>query len=176
MKLDDPVAAMLVEFAMLSLMAFGGGSSVLPEMHQFVVGTMGWLDERRFIELFAIGRAAPGPNIMFVTLIGWEVAGLLGAIAITAAMCLPSALLAYAFVQIWGRFPSPNWRRAIETALAWLAGGFMLASGWVLTLAADHGWSAFATTVAATALAATTRINPLWMLCVAAGLGIAGVI
>lgn len=174
MKSEDPIVAMSVQFAILSLISFGGGSSVLPEMHRFVVETRGWLDDTNFVELFTIGRAAPGPNIMFVTLIGWEVAGFLGALAISLAMCVPSAVVAFAFVRVWERFPSVVWRRAVQGVLAWLAGGFMLASGYVLTLAADHSWLAFAVTAVTTVLAATTKMHPLWPIGVAAVLGIVG--
>jgi hypothetical protein len=86
----------------------------------------------------------------------------------------PPALLAFAFVRLWGRMPFPTWRRTIEGALAWLAGGFMLAGGYVLTLSADHSTMAFAITAVATAISFATRISPLWTLAAAAGMGIAG--
>lgn len=173
---DSPIAAMAAQFAIFSLIAFGGGSTVYPEIHRFVVETKGWMDDRTFVDLFAVGRAVPGPNIMFVTMIGWQVAGLLGAVVVAAAMCVPSAVTCFVFVRLWNRFPSLTWRRAIETALAWLAAGLMIASGYVLTLAADTKPAQFVVTAVTVAIATTTRMNPLWILGVAAALGAAGLI
>ena len=65
-------------FAAISLIAVGGGIAVIPEMSRLVVETHGWMSQARFAELFALAQAAPGPNVLVVGLIGWQVAGLAG--------------------------------------------------------------------------------------------------
>ena len=67
---------LFLEFALLSFVAFGGATALLPEMHRVVVENHHWLNDTTFTHLYAIAQAAPGPNVLVVTLIGWEVAGL----------------------------------------------------------------------------------------------------
>jgi hypothetical protein len=86
------VGELFLEFALLSFVAFGGATALLPEMHRVVVDNHHWLDDTTFTHLYAIAQAAPGPNVLVVTLIGWEVAGLAGALAATLAMCLPMSV------------------------------------------------------------------------------------
>ncbi|MDX9737331.1 MAG: chromate transporter, partial [Azonexus sp.] len=66
------VLALFIEFVILSFVAFGGATALLPEMHRVVVLEHGWLDDTTFTHLYAIAQAAPGPNVLVVTLIGWK--------------------------------------------------------------------------------------------------------
>ncbi len=91
-------------FAQLSLLAFGGTNSVLPEMQRLVVTSHHWLDARDFAAMFALAQAAPGPNMMVVSLIGWRVGGLSGALVATVAVSLPSSALTYLVSGAWHRF------------------------------------------------------------------------
>jgi chromate transporter len=95
MKADGGVLITLVlQFALLSLLAVGGINAVIPEMHRQVVDLHQWMTDERFGELYAISQAAPGPNVMVVALIGQSVGGPLGAILAMTAMCGPTAVLA----------------------------------------------------------------------------------
>ena len=94
------VLHLFFEFALLSFVAFGGATALLPEMHRVVVENNHWLNDATFTHLYAIAQAAPGPNVLVVTLIGWEVAGLAGALAATAAMCLPMSVLIYLLIVV----------------------------------------------------------------------------
>ena len=76
---------LFVEFALLSLVAFGGATALLPEMHRVVVDNHHWLDDTTLTHRYAIAQASPGPNVLVVTLIGWKAAGLAGALAATLA-------------------------------------------------------------------------------------------
>ena len=80
------IGELFLEFALLALIAFGGATALLPEMHRVVVENHHWLDDATFTHLYAIAQAAPGPNVLVVTLIGWEVAGLAGALAATLGL------------------------------------------------------------------------------------------
>ena len=99
---NDPatLAALFWQFAVLSLFAIGGGGSAVPEMHRQTVEIAQSLSDRQFSELFAIAQAAPGPNIMFVALLGHFIAGAPGAAVATVAMCGPSCVLACAVSQV----------------------------------------------------------------------------
>ena len=165
-----------VLFGTLSLVAVGGANTVVPEMHRQAVEVGHWMSDAEFANLYAIVRAAPGPNMLISTLIGWEAAGLGGALVATAAMCVPSCLLAYGVSIVWDRYRHMRWRRDIEAGLAPVTVGLVLASGYVLTLAADQNWRAYAVTAASAAISLVTRVNALWALAIAGVLGGAGLL
>jgi chromate transporter len=159
-------------FGLLSMMAFGGMPSVMPEMQRMVVEVNGWATADEFIQLFAIGQAAPGPNVLIVSLIGWKVAGLAGALVALFAVCGPSAVLAWWVSGLWERFKDSPWRKAIALAIAPLVVGLILSAGYVLaTPGGTPDWRLWLVAGAACAGNLLTRLNPLWL--IAAG-GIAG--
>ncbi len=80
-------------FTQLSLIAFGGGNTILPEMQRQVVDIHHWMTAQEFSALFAMAQAAPGPNMMIVPLVGWHVAGLSGLLVTSTAKFLPSSLI-----------------------------------------------------------------------------------
>ena len=117
--------------------------------------------------MFAISQAAPGPNVMIVTLIGYHVAGFAGAMVTTLAMCGPTAVLAHFLGRTWDRFKDAPWRMAVQAGLVPISVGLVGASAIVLTRAADHNWVAVVITVATAATAYWTRWNPLWLIGIA---------
>ena len=105
-------------FMLLSLISVGGMPSVLPELQRYVVDVKGWITPPEFIQIFAVGQAAPGPNILIASLVGWKVAGLAGALLALFAMCGPSAVLAWWVDDLWVRFKDSSWRKAAQRAIA----------------------------------------------------------
>jgi chromate transporter len=99
-----------VNFALMSLFAIGGGNSAVPEMQRLVVEVHHWMTDRQFTDLFALAQVTPGPNMIIVTLIGYQVAGVLGALVSTAAMCGPTCVLAFCIGGVWDRFKEAPWR------------------------------------------------------------------
>ncbi|WP_277061576.1 chromate transporter, partial [Rivihabitans pingtungensis] len=99
---------------LISLMAIGGANAMVPEIHRYVIEQRGWMRGDEFAALFAIAQASPGPNVLFITLIGWKVAGWPGAVASTVAMCGPSSTLALAAGRTMARNPQSRWRRVIK--------------------------------------------------------------
>lgn len=77
-------------FALLSVVSIGGANAVLPEIRRQVVVVQGWMSDAAFANLFAISHAAPGPNIIMASLIGWQLAGLAGLLVATLAIMIPS--------------------------------------------------------------------------------------
>ena len=159
------------QFLTLSLLSIGGANAIIPEIHLRAVELEHWLTDTDFSEMFALSQAAPGPNVLIVSLIGWKAAGIAGALVAMLAMCGPSSLLTYHFARVWERFREAPLRFAIQTALAPVTVGLIVASGYVLTRTIDHEWRDFAVTGATLLLALGTRIHPLWMLAAAAALG-----
>jgi chromate transporter len=164
------------QFVILSLVAFGGANAVVPEMQRQSVELHHWMNGREFAALFAIAQAAPGPNVMIATLVGWKVAGIVGGLVATVAMCAPSCVLAYFVARLWDRYRETRWRAAIGAGLAPLTVGLVAASAWLLSSAADLEWRLTLVTVATALVGYLTKLNPLWCLGAAAGLGFAGLL
>ena len=175
MKADGGILITLaVQFAIMALLAVGGANAVVPEMHRLAVDQRMWMLEREFTDMFAISQAAPGPNVMLVTLIGYHVAGFAGAIVTTVAMCGPTAVLAHFLSSAWERFKDRPWRVVVQAGLVPISVGLVGASAIVLTQAADHSWLAAAITVITAAVAFWTRWNPLWLIGIAGLAGLTG--
>lgn len=162
------------QFSLLSFLAIGGVNALLPEIHRRVVGMEHWLTDADFAQAFAIAQAAPGPNMLIVSVIGWKVAGLLGALVATAAICVPSSVLTFAIAHVWDRFREAPLRVAIQQGLAPVTVGLVLASGYILARTADQSWAAFGITAATVALTLATRLHPLLLLGAGAALGASG--
>lgn len=163
-------------FALLSLLAVGGMIAMAPEMHRTLVDARGWLDHLQFVDAITIAQAAPGPNVLFVTLLGWQAGGAAGALAATAGALLPSCMLSFHAQRWLATRRDTRGVRAFRGGLAPIAVGLTLATGWVLAREADTGWRAGLLTAATTAVVARTRLNPLWLLAVGAGLGAGGLL
>jgi chromate transporter len=176
MKQSDVLLALAANFLVLSLLAFGGANAVIPEMHRQAVEVRHWMSDTEFVQLFAIAQAAPGPNVMVVTLVGWRVAGLAGALVATAAMIGPSWVLTYAVFRAWDRFKYQPWCMAIQNGLAPVTVGLVASSAFLLARAADSDTVTVLLTAGTAAVVYWTRINPLWVFAVAALLGVIGLI
>ncbi|MGD0849138.1 chromate transporter [Bradyrhizobium sp.] len=172
----NPVWTLAWTFGVMSLFAVGGANSALPEMHRVAVDVQHWLTDKQFADAFAISQLSPGPNVLIVTLIGYSVAGVAGALVATLAMCLPTALMAYGVSRILTKSSHSRWPAIIQSALVPLSIGLMGASGYILARASDHTWVAALVTVGAAILAASTKLNPFWMLLAGGCLGFTGLI
>ncbi|MDR3441343.1 chromate transporter [Telmatospirillum sp.] len=171
-------AALLLQiattFAALSLVAVGGANAVVPDIHRQVVDILGWMDNATFANLFAIAQAAPGPNVLVVSLIGWHMAGLAGLAVATIAMILPSGLLAFAAGRILNRLSGARWVTIVKAGLIPLATGLILASGVVMVRSAHQGSLTLAISAFAAIFVVACDYNPLWALSGGAIIGLAG--
>ena len=166
------VLELALYFGVLSLMAFGGMPAVMPEMQRIVVEAKGWATPLEFVQLFAIAQAAPGPNVLIVSLIGWKAAGPLGAVVALLAACAPAGLLSWWIAGLWERFKESPWRIAIQRAIAPLVVGLTLSGGYVLcTPSTTPDWRLWAIAGATIAASLMTRVNPLWILAGGGALG-----
>jgi len=172
----NPLLALASTFALMSLFAVGGANSAIPEMHRVAVDVHHWLTDKQFSDVYAISQLSPGPNVLIVTLIGYCVAGVAGALVATLAMCVPTAVLAYCVSRLLKRSSHARWPALIQAALVPLSIGLMGASGFILAMTSDRTLVAALVTVGAAVLASVTRFNPLWMLLAGGFLGFAGLI
>jgi chromate transporter len=170
----NPILTLLWTFGLMSLFAVGGANSAIPEMHRVAVDVQQWMTDKQFADAFAISQMSPGPNVLIVTLIGYSVAGVTGALVATLAMCAPTAILAYYVSRFLARSSHSRWPAIIQAALVPLSIGLMAASGLILAQTADRTWVAGLITAVAAGLAFATRLNPFWMLLAGAFLGFAG--
>jgi chromate transporter len=161
-------------FAPLSLVTIGGGQAIIAEIQRQVVEVHAWMTHAQFAADFAISRMAPGPGSLLVTLIGWQVAGVWGAIVATAALLLPTGFLIYGVTHIWGRYQGAAWQLALERGLRPIAAGMMLAAGWVLLKTLNGGMPAKAIAVVSLCVLLRTRVSPLVLL-LAGALALLGV-
>ena len=172
----NPTLTLAWTFAVMSLFAVGGANAAIPEMHRVAVEVQHWMTEKQFADAFAISQMSPGPNVLIVTLIGYSVAGVAGALVATLAMCGPTAVLAYYVSRLLQRSRHSRWPGIIQAALVPLSIGLMGASGLILALTSDRTWAAALITATSAVLAFVTRLNPLWMLLAGGCLGFAGII
>ncbi len=174
---DSPLWLLTTHLALLSFAAVGGGVIMLaPDIHRYVVDVHHWIDGEQFAAAYAIAQAAPGPNMLFVTLVGWQIAGWLGAFAATAAVIVPPALLTFVATRVSSRRAGTVGRfgKAVRNGLAPVSVGLLLAGVWVLFDTTDPNWRKSTAVLCALAVTLLTRINPLWLIVAGAVAGMAG--
>lgn len=164
MRDDNLLWLLVVLFAPLSLLAIGGWASVLAPMHHQVVEVHQWLTQRQFVDIFAITRAAPGPGAMIVTLIGWKVAGWMGAIVASLAIFIPSSVLSYSVGRVWNRYRGATWHTALELGLAPVGVGLLMAGSLSVMWATESGLSAWVIAGLAAAVLIWRSFHPLLIL------------
>ena len=178
-------------FLTLSLMAVGGSITAAPDMHRYLVDGNRWLSETQFTSSIAIAQAAPGPNVLFIALLGWNVGlnagggtgpaawglGALGVAVCMVGILLPSSLLTWQASR-WGqRNRDKRGVRAFKQGMAPLVIGLLLATGWLLGSANGNpgrDWKLWLLSLACTLLVWRTRIHLLWLLAAGAALGALG--
>lgn len=169
------LVSLFLIFVQLSLIAFGGGATILPEMQRQVVDVHHWMSAQEFGALFALAQAAPGPNMMIVPLVGWHVAGLQGVLVTSIAKFGPSSIVTIVAARLWDRFGTHPWRPIVLAGLAPVTAGLVCASAMLITEASARSWSLVAIVVAVAAASSRTRLHPLLLLAAGAAVGLTGI-
>ncbi|MCW0140963.1 chromate transporter [Burkholderia pseudomallei] len=172
--MSDTLAALAVIFGQLSLLAFGGGNTILPEMQRQVVDVHHWMSAQAFTALFALAQAAPGPNMMIVPLVGWHVASWPGLLVSSIAKFGPSSIVTMAALHAWERFKDKPWRRYVQQGMMPVTAGLVVASAVLISEASNCSALQWGITAAVAALAYRTRVHPLWLLAGGALAGLVG--
>ncbi|MDP9899161.1 chromate transporter [Variovorax ginsengisoli] len=187
--------ALLGQYLMLSMLSISGAITTVPDMHRYLVVQNAWLTDAQFSSSVAIAQAAPGPNVLFVALMGWNVGinagggiaagphawalGLLGLTITMVGIMLPSTTLTY-FATRWGhRNRTRREVRAFKQGMAPVVVGLLIATGWVLATGNQAGgtapaWHLWLLAGAATVVVWRTRLHLLWLLAAGALLGVLG--
>ena len=184
---------LFVRYLSLSLLAVGGAIGTAPEMHRYLVMDRRWLSESQFNGSIALAQAAPGPNVLFVALMGWNVglnagggpaggprayALALGGVAVAMlGMLIPSGILTYTATRWAHRNRTRRSVRAFKAGMAPIVIGLLLVTGWLLTAAHDQparDWRLWLLTAVATLIVWRTRIHLLWLIGAGALLGALG--
>jgi chromate transporter len=161
-------------FALLSFLSVGGAISLASEMQRYLVVEHGWIDALQFNASIAIAQAAPGPNILFVALLGWSVAGPMGMLATMAGIMVPSSILTFMVGRLRHARRDALAVQAFSVGLVPLTIGLLVATGWVLALPlVDHAVSLLLVPATIVFMLKTTR-SPLWMIAVGAIVGALG--
>lgn len=152
----------------VSLVAFGGLAPVLGELHQIIVDKYYWLNSNEFAHAYALSVVAPGPNSIFIFLLGYNIAGLIGAFVGIIAWAIPGCLAVY-LVGRWGTTSQNSWVQSLRIALVPCTTGLMLASTFFLARSFDKAWIGQQTTLAGMAfvmLVLKPKLNPLWIVAI----------
>jgi chromate transporter len=165
--MDSRLLGLILVFAPLSLFSFGGGQAIIADMQVQVV-SQGWMTAPQFAELFALSRAAPGPSTLIAALIGWQVAGFVGALVGTLAIYVPSSIVMYGAVRWWHAQADSPWRGALQRGLAPIAMGLVFAGALSVLEAAQVGALQLVTTFAALGFLLFTKVGPYPLMIVAA--------
>ena len=178
---------LLTHFATLSLLAVGGAITTAPDMHRFLVDQQGWLSDSQFNASIAIAQAAPGPNVLFIAVMGWQVGlntgsvwqALFGVLVSMLGIMLPSSTLTYCTSRWSHANRDRRVVRAFKQGMAPIVIALLIATGWLL--ASAHGdpardWPLWLTTVVTTLVVWRTRLHLLWLLGAGALLGWFGIL
>ena len=164
--------ALAFVFTQLSVLAFGGGNAILPEMQYQVVSVHHWMTADEFSSLFAMAQAAPGPNMMIVPLVGWHVAGWAGLIITSIAKFGPSSIITVYALKFWTRFKDHSFRPKFERALKPITVGLVLVSAWLIAGASADNIMLITIVILSTILGSFKKVHPLWVMIFGAGCGV----
>jgi chromate transporter len=157
-------------FALLSILAVGGGTAALPEMQTILAHQFG-IDHTQFVHIYSIGQLAPGPNMLMVLVIGYQIAGLLGAGVVLLSFFLPSSLMCFYMGRLWNRFGESPWRRSIQNALEPISIGLMSSGVYAVAKASVVSSITMALAVVTLYLILRTKINPVLVILGSGGFG-----
>ncbi len=170
------LGAMFLHFLALWFVAIGGPSTILPGIHRYVVEVLQVMTSREFAEIYTLAQVAPGPNVMYVTLLGWRLAGWAGAAATTIPLLVPATTLTLLVGHLNERYPNATFGRVIRSGLPPITIGLMFASATILMRAVNHDWRGYLITLLTVALVLRKPWNPLWLLAAGALAGMAGLV
>jgi chromate transporter len=187
--------ALFTHFATLSLLAVGGAITTAPDMHRYLVDTRHWLTDPQFSSAIAIAQAAPGPNVLFVALMGWGVGlnagggpgggwhayglALLGMSLTMVGMLLPSSIVTYLATRWAHRNRQRRSVRAFKAGMAPIVVALLIAAGWLLTVTHNQparDWRLWLLTAAAALMVWRTKVHLLWLIAAGVTLGMLGVV
>jgi chromate transporter len=166
--------ALFAHFLSISMLAVGGALATAPDIHRFIVDERHWLDDSQFSAAIALAQAAPGPNLLFVPVVGYAVAGFGGAMVALTGILIPSTTLALVVSRWSSKRREQRGVRAFVAGMAPVTIALLLTSGGLLALPLVRLPGAWMLVVATLALSLKTKINPVWLIAAGAAAGVLG--
>jgi len=179
--------SLFLHYLSLSLLSIGGAITTAPDMHRYLVDQRGWLTDPQFSASIAIAQAAPGPNVLFIALLGWNVGlnaggmamALLGMGVTMLGIMIPSTTLTYLAAR-WGH-ENRELRgvRAFKQGLAPIVIALLVATGWLLATGSQYAtrdWPIWSIAIASAIVVWRTKVHLLWLLGAGALLGWFGLV
>lgn len=166
---------LLWTFGQLSVLGFGGGKGIIPQMHAEAVGRYHWLTSQQFTQFYTIGKLVPGPTTIFAALVGYAATPgrpLVGAAAATFGMFVPSSVMMVGFDTIWERFSASPWRTVIAHGLAPAIVGLVWSSVVTIGRGAPTSTIAYVVTAVVTFLMLRTKVGTPLLILLAGGVGV----
>lgn len=178
---------LLAHYLALSLLSVGGAIATLPEMHRFLVEQQRWLTDTQFNASIAIAQASPGPNVLFVALMGWNIgintgsmaSALFGALLTMTAILLPSTTLSYLTARWSHRNRDRRSVRAFKQGMSPIVIALLVATGWILAGAHQdpaRDWPLWLLTATTALIVWRSKLHLLWLLAAGALLGGLGLV
>lgn len=168
------LTSLFLKLSAFSLVAFGGINALLPTLYDLSVNQERWLSGQTFADYFAIAQEAPGPNLMTVTLIGWNVGGVIGAAIATLAIAWPSSIMIYFLQRSILNMRDVQKQKMIQAAVGALAVGLVLSTAWEITLQLNASTAAFLLTFGTIVITLFTRWHSLYLIAIGGVLGVLG--
>jgi chromate transporter len=163
------------QLLLLSILQVGGALAVAPDVHRLLVEKLVLLTDAQFAASIAIAQASPGPNTLYFAVLGYQIAGLAGAVAAQVAILLPSSLVVVA-VSRWGRArDEARAMLAFKAGMAPITIALLGAASWIIA-SQEPGWRPVALAVASAVLVWRTRIHILWLIAAGAAAGALGIV
>lgn len=160
-------------FSVLSVLGFGGGKGIIPQMHVDVVDTYHWVSSAQFTQFYTIGKLVPGPTTIFAALIGFAAAGITGATVALAAMFIPSSALMVAMDTVWERWKNTRWKEIIAKGLAPVIVGLVWSSVFAIGKGVAHGAAAYVIAAVVTVAMLRTKLSAPTLILLSGAVGIA---
>jgi chromate transporter len=163
-------------FSQLSVLGFGGGKGIIPQMHADAVDRYHWVTSQQFTQFYTIGKLVPGPTTIFAALVGYAATPgrpVIGAAAATIAMFVPSSAIMVAFDALWERFHASPWRTIISRGLAPAIVGLVWSSVLTISRGAPSSVVAYGITAIVILLMLRSKIGTPLLILLAGGVGVA---
>ncbi len=160
-------------FSMLSLLAVGGGSAVLPEMQTLLHQHFNF-SHTDFVHAYSVGQLAPGPNMLAVLIMGEMIDGMMGAFIVALAFFIPSSILCLYAGRLWQHIGDTPWRRTLQQALEPISIGLMCSGVYTIAKESLVNWQSSAVALLVGLLLVKTKINPVILILGAGFIGLLG--
>lgn len=160
----ETCAALFVQFAIISVLAFGGGQAVLPLMERVCVTQYGWVSAAAFTTGIGFGYLVPGPTMTVAAFVGYRAAGFPGALCAALGIFAPGILLGGLVAAGVGKIAGNRFVRAFGAAASPAVVGLLAATAWSIARHSVTTWQLATIAAAAALLAARTKLSPVWLL------------